>query len=599
MSVLSKITILINKKPFKSFQHISIFENLYGIDRFEISSRYDALEELDGFLIEKSKDFLGFPIVIQTKIKVKDVEEDGINFQGYITEIQSSRSGMSDYDQIIISGGSKEIVLNRKATNKAFIDKTLDEIVKEVLKDYEIKTKIKARNKQKFPYIVQFEESDLEFLKRLSIRYGEWFFFNGKELIFGELPVVERFLTIGYNLEDFRYELRVNPVKFNILSLDSLNMDVHNYQAGKSKIESNLNTYGKHALKMSKELYSNEGKDYYEHLNVDEKDYKKGLEQVGEMQESVDAVNLTNLSGNSTNGFLSAGVHVKINCIKQDGKSRMDYGKYIVTSIQHSIENTLIYKNNFSAIPAETTIPENTDPYFVRTTSNQLGMIADNKDPKKLGRVKVNFWWMEGNQASPWIKVASPYTSGGSGFYFIPSKGTRVLIAFEGGNVEKPYCLGTLYDEASGPDKAWAGNKDDSNAKIHAIRTTSGQTIELHDDSGNEKIRIYDTGGKNEITLDSAKGEITIKATNKLSIESQDKLSIHAKEIEIKADSGLKIEAGQKLEQKGMDIIIDATEGAVNISSTLGDLKASGMKSAEISSTAGITSVKGMTVKLN
>jgi len=159
--------------------------------------------------------------------------------------------------------------------------------------------------------------------------------------------------------------------------------------------------------------------------------------------------------------------------------------------------------------------------------------------------------------------------------------------------------LGTLYDEASGPDKAWAGNKDDSNAKIHAIRTTSGQTIELHDDSGNEKIRIYDTGGKNEITLYSAKGEITIKATNKLSIVSQGKLSIHANEIEIKADSGLKIEAGQKLEQKGMDVIIDATEGAVNISSTLGDLKASGMKSAEISSTTGVTSVKGMTVKLN
>jgi uncharacterized protein involved in type VI secretion and phage assembly len=273
----------------------------------------------------------------------------------------------------------------------------------------------------------------------------------------------------------------------------------------------------------------------------------------------------------------------------------MDYGKYIVTSIQHSIENTLIYKNNFSAIPAETTIPENTDPYFVRTTSNQLGMIADNKDPKKLGRVKVNFWWMEGNQASPWIKVASPYTSGGSGFYFIPSKGTRVLVAFEGGNVEKPYCLGTLYDEASGPDKAWAGNKDDSNAKIHAIRTTSGQTIELHDDSGNEKIRIYDTGGKNEITLDSAKGEITIKATNKL--------TLNAKDIEINADNKLILNGGENVEQVGTNIKIAANselivDGSnVNITAT-GALKAEGQGSTDVAST-GITTLKGSVLKLN
>ena len=155
------------------------------------------MEDLDGFLIEKSKDYLGLPVVIQTKIKAKDDEKDGINFQGYVTEIQSSRSGMSDYDQIVISGGSKEIIMNRKATNKAFIDKTLDEIVQEVLKEYELRTKIKAKNKQRFPYIVQFEESDLEFLKRLSIRYGEWFFFNGSEIIFGEIPVVDRALTLG------------------------------------------------------------------------------------------------------------------------------------------------------------------------------------------------------------------------------------------------------------------------------------------------------------------------------------------------------------------------------------------------------------------
>ncbi len=90
-------------------------------------------------------------------------------------------------------------------------------------------------------------------------------------------------------------------------------------------------------------------------------------------------------------------------------------------------------------------------------------------------------------------------------------------------------------------------------SKIHAIRTVSGQTIEFHDESGKEKIRIYDTDNKNEITLDTANGEITIKATEKLTLE--------AKDIEIKAQNGIKIEAGQGLEQKANEIKTEAQQG--------------------------------------
>jgi type VI secretion system secreted protein VgrG len=615
MSILSKIIILINKKPLKSFQHISINENLYGIDSFEITCRYDALEELDGFLIEKSKDYLGLPVVIQTKIKAKDDEKDGVNFQGYVTEIQSSRSGMSDYDQIVISGGSKEIIMNRKATNKAFIDKTLDEIVQEVLKEYELKSKIKAKNKQRFPYIVQFEESDLEFLKRLSIRYGEWFFFNGSEIIFGEIPAVDRVLSLGYNLDDFRYELKVAPVNFSLFTVDPLNLDVHRYKSGNSKIEANLNLYGKHALQMSKKIYSLEGKDYYEHLNVNETEYKKGLETVGEIQEAVDAINLTDISGSSTNGFLAAGNFVKVNCLKQDGKSKMNYGRYLVTSVQHSMDNTLTYRNSFAAIPAETSMPENTDPYFVRTSTNQLGMIADNQDPKKLGRVKISFWWMEGRQATPWTKIATPYTHKEAGFYFIPAKNSRVLVGFEDGDVEKPYCLGALFDEDGNPDPAWAGNRNESNAKIHAIRTAAGNTIEFNDSDGGEKITIYDRGNNNRITLNSAGGKLSVhsegeahmtaKSMASISLGGSDKPEESKVSVWLQEDSlWVTNESGDVfVESKNNDLGVTAFNGVISIQGRKIVLEAS--ESIEIKGPlvkingAATTEIKGGIVQIN
>lgn len=539
MSLLSNINIQINQKPLKSFQYVTINQNLYGIDSFTITCRYDAAEKLDGFLIEKTKDFLGLPIVIQTKIKVKDEEKDGISFQGFVTEIQSTRSGMADYDQIIISGGSSEIIMNRKPTNRAFIDKTLEEVVKEVLKSYQIKTKLSVRNKFRFPYIVQFEESDFEFLKRLSIRYGEWFFFNGKELVFGEIPEMEGNLTIGYNLQDFRYELKVKPVRFSISSVDPLKSDVYNYQSGNSKIESNLNIYGKHALKMSKKLYSEEGNDYYGYLNVNESEYKKGIESVGETEEAADAINLADLSGNSTNGFLTSGMFIKINCPKEDSKDKMSYGKYLLTSIQHNMDNTLAYQNSFTAIPAETAIPENTDINFVKFTNNQLGLISDNRDPKKLGRVKVSFWWMEDKQATPWLKVVTPYIQKDSGFYFVPAKNSRVLVGFEGGDVEKPYCLGTLYDEEINPDAEWAGNYEEENANVHAIRTRSGHTIEFIDEKDNEKIRIYDNDGS-IIIFDTKEKSLIINAT--------ENIEISAKNINISAEENIVVGAKENIE---------------------------------------------------
>ncbi len=595
MAILSKIDITINKKPLKSFQQVSISQNLYGIDSFEITCPYEALEEMDGFLIEKSKNFLGLPIVIQTKMAVKDETKDGINFRGFVTEIQSSRGGMADYDQVVISGGSSEIALNRKPTNRAFLDKTLEDIVNEVLKKYELTAKVSPRNKERFPYIVQFEESDLEFLKRLSIRYGEWCFFNGEEFIFGEIPHNEKTLTIGHDIKDFRYGLRVNPVKFSLFSVDPLNLDVHRYQSGNSKMESNLNMYGKHALKMSKKMYTEEGRDYYEHLNVEESGYKKGLDQVGETEETADMVNLTDLSGTSINGYLTAGTQVKINCLKQDGKGVMDYGKYIITTVIHEMDNILTYENSFSAIPAETSIPENTDPYFVKTSSNQLGLVADNKDPKKLGRIKISFWWMESKQMTPWVKVTTPYSHKKAGFYFVPAKKSRVLVGFEDGDVEKPYALGTLFDEDANPDPDWAGNANESNAKIQAIRTVAGNTIEFHDSGGEEKITIYDKDDKNRITLDSANNELSFVASGNLKIE--------ANSIEIKAKNGLKIEAGQAFEQKASQIKTEA-QSDLNVSGTNvnikanASLKAEGSGSTEVSS-SGTMTVRGSLVQIN
>lgn len=609
MSLLSKIDITINQKPLKSFQKVSVKQTMYGLDSFEIICRYDAYEDLDGFLIEQSKDFLGLPIVIQTKILADDDDEkDGINFRGFVTEIQSSRSKLADYDQIIISGGSSEIAMNGKPVNRAFFDNNLEEIVKEVLKKYDFKSDVAPRNKERYPYIVQFEENDLEFIRRLSIRYGEWCYFDGQSLNFGEIPSDSdsQKLIIGSNLDNFRYGLKANPVKFHIFTVDPLEIKVHRYNSGNAKIEGNLNIYGKHALKMSENLFSEEGRDYYEHVNTDETEYQKGIDIVGETVEAADAVNLTFLSGESGNGFLKTGTFAEIKCIKHDGQGNTDYGKYLITSVHHEMDNILTYRNSFTAVPAESSIPENTNPYFVRKSSNQLAIVKDNKDPEKLGRVKISFHWMEGRQSTPWIKIITPYSHKNAGFYFVPPVHSRVIAGFEDGDVEKPYILGNLFDKDTHPDPGWADNRianSGHNAKVHAIRTLTGNTIEIDDSDNDEKIRIYDTDGNNQIELNTANKKIIISTKGSMEINAGGSLKINAGNIKISADGDISINAGDNLKQNATNISTEASanlkqKGTMIEAAADSSFKASGNGNAEISS-SGQTTVKGSLVMIN
>jgi hypothetical protein len=80
MSLISEISVEIPGKKTLNFEYITINENIYGIDSFTITCRYDAIEKLDGFLIENTKGFLGLPVTIQTKVKVDSKEKAGVFF---------------------------------------------------------------------------------------------------------------------------------------------------------------------------------------------------------------------------------------------------------------------------------------------------------------------------------------------------------------------------------------------------------------------------------------------------------------------------------------------------------------------------------------
>jgi phage baseplate assembly protein gpV len=79
------------------------------------------------------------------------------------------------------------------------------------------------------------------------------------------------------------------------------------------------------------------------------------------------------------------------------------------------------------------------------------GTVIDLADPLTLGRVQVQIPSIDSLDLSPWARVATPMTGVLSGSYFIPSVGDEVLIAFEHGDVNAPYVIGSLWNAVHPP----------------------------------------------------------------------------------------------------------------------------------------------------
>jgi uncharacterized protein involved in type VI secretion and phage assembly len=174
-----------------------------------------------------------------------------------------------------------------------------------------------------------------------------------------------------------------------------------------------------------------------------------------------------------------------------------------------------------------------------------VGVVTNNKDPENLGRVRVKFPWFSDNDESQWARIATFMAGKNRGALFLPEVDDEVLVAFEHGDMRRPYIIGALWNGVDTPPEEFA---NDGKNNLRLIRSRSGHLIKLDDTDGGEKIEVIDKSGKNSIVIDAKENTITITSDKDIVLKAaKGKISLQSKEIELKSTAGAKIQAGSEM----------------------------------------------------
>ena len=121
-----------------------------------------------------------------------------------------------------------------------------------------------------------------------------------------------------------------------------------------------------------------------------------------------------------------------------------------------------------------------------------VGIVKSLDDPKKLGRVRLEFPWLSDKNQSQWARIATLMTGSGRGSWFMPEVEDEVLVAFDHGDIQHPYIVGFLWNGVDKPPN------EEINTSVRRLRTVSGHILEFDDREGQEKILIETQGGQKD-----------------------------------------------------------------------------------------------------
>jgi len=455
---------------------------------------------------------------------------------------------------LVLEAKAPTYVLDGAPHYESFYHKNLATIAKTVCKPLEkVNSKLNATPTfdASLSYVCRFGESSWNFMKRISAETGQWLYFNGKELVFGQPETQQgRDLVYGQNCYKLEMSMQARPVQGGYFDYNAAE---HTPLSSPANSETDVaNSDRGFAFGKAKNIF---GGDSYTHPAALPTDAQT-LTSIGKSKANTTAADLYLVYGESTLHELNVGMIVNLQMVRAGVK--LNHTPLRIIAVTHHLDVTGNYSNSFSAISAQSLTPPPIS-FTAPVATAMPAEVIDNADPMGQGRVQVKFlgWQQEhSQQQTDWIRILTPDAGSSDavnrnrGYVFIPEKGDQVMIAFEQNNPDRPYVQGSIFHGSNG-----AGGG--SNNVTKSIMTRSGHTIELNDDNNGTHIIIKDPGG-NEIHFDTQGRNITITAP--------ETITMNAKNIVMNAEQSVTTTAGINVTTTAGATV--TTTAGINIQST-------------------------------
>jgi uncharacterized protein involved in type VI secretion and phage assembly len=135
-------------------------------------------------------------------------------------------------------------------------------------------------------------------------------------------------------------------------------------------------------------------------------------------------------------------------------------------------------------------------------------IVTDLVDSDQLGRVEVRFPWLgeDGDQAvRAWATLCSPYADTDQGLLALPEVGSQVVVAFEAGNLRRPYVIGATWNGREALPHPPERSND-----VRLLRSRADSRLEFDDAAGSATVRLTMASG-HQVILDDVAQEVTVK----------------------------------------------------------------------------------------
>jgi phage baseplate assembly protein V len=197
------------------------------------------------------------------------------------------------------------------------------------------------------------------------------------------------------------------------------------------------------------------------------------------------------------------------------------------------------------------------------------GLVTDNVDPEKLGRVKVKFPTLPEEPESTWARLAMPMAGKNRGWMTIPEVGDEVLVAFVHGDHDNAIVLGSVYNGVDVPPYA----NEDGNNDLRVFQSRSGHRLTFDDKSGEERVELITHNEEIRIIWDAKEKVLSVYSGKDIIVEAKETISFKCKDFILEADQSVSMKAGTTMEAKatsamtvngGTSLVVKGATVAIN-----------------------------------